>query len=56
VSHEKWSFDEDELVLRLVDEIGPGSWAEIARHLPKRTDAAVSTQLFQTFYNVLFFF
>ncbi|GIL46864.1 hypothetical protein Vafri_3480 [Volvox africanus] len=35
---DKWTLEEDSILTKLVQEIGVGKWATVARHLPGRTD------------------
>ncbi|PNH06274.1 Myb-like protein A, partial [Tetrabaena socialis] len=38
ICREKWTPEEDSLLIKLVGELGAGKWASLARHLPGRTD------------------
>ncbi|GFR43887.1 hypothetical protein Agub_g5016 [Astrephomene gubernaculifera] len=38
IVRDKWTPEEDSILVKLVSELGVGKWASVARHLPGRTD------------------
>ncbi|KAG2498994.1 hypothetical protein HYH03_003180 [Edaphochlamys debaryana] len=38
IVRDKWTAEEDSVLVKLVGELGVGKWATVARHLPGRTD------------------
>jgi hypothetical protein len=45
VKKSPWTAEEDEMILKLVEDHGP-KWAFVARHIPGRTDGAIKNRYF----------